>query len=62
MSDVPRITYIPHPNTTADRESEILATVYAFILECQAKRKADEVAKARAHLHKEGRPPCKGDD
>jgi len=62
MSDTPRITYGPNPNTTADREAEILATIYAFILECQAKRKADEDTEARVLLHRDGRSPCGVDD
>ena len=62
MSRTTRVNYVPHPNTTGERESEVLAIVYAFILECQAQRKAHEDVEAKANSHKEGRPPCKGDD
>ena len=62
MSDTPQIRYVPQLNTTADRESEVLATVYAFILECRAKRQADEDAKASVHSRKEGRPSCSVED
>jgi len=63
MSHTTRVTYVSRPNTTGQREPEVLATVYAFILECQAKSKALEGAGAEANSHNtEGRPPCEGDD
>jgi hypothetical protein len=42
MSDVPRINYVAHSNTSAESELQTLAAVYAFILECHAKRNADK--------------------
>lgn len=36
----PRITYIPHPDTTHDQKLDVLAAVYRFVLECHAEKKA----------------------
>jgi hypothetical protein len=67
MSDVPRINYVAPSSTTAESELKTLAAVYAFILECHAKRKADEGCdedvETKVRLHKERRrSPCDIDD
>ena len=67
MSDVPHINYVAHPGTTAESELQTLAAVYAFLLECHAKRKAtegsgDEDEETNVRLHNERRPPCEVDD
>jgi hypothetical protein len=41
MSDA-RIVYIPRPDANPDIEVATLAAVYAFILDCHAKKKAAE--------------------
>jgi hypothetical protein len=38
----PRITYSSRPNATAQGELDTLPTVYKFILDCHAKKKAAE--------------------
>jgi hypothetical protein len=40
----PRITYTPRPDATAQGELDTLPTVYKFILDCHAKKKAAETA------------------
>jgi hypothetical protein len=67
MSNVPRINYVAPSSTTAESELQTLAAVYAFILECHAKRKADEGSddedvETKVRLHKERRSPCDMDD
>ena len=67
MSDVPRINYVAHSGTSAESELQTLVAVYAFILECHAKRKADEGSddedvETKVRLHKERRSPCNVDD
>jgi len=67
MSDVPRINYVAHSSTSAESELQTLAAVYAFILECHAKRKADEGCddenvETKVRLHKERRSPREIDD
>jgi hypothetical protein len=42
--DSPRMTYTPHPDTPPEAELDALATVYKFILDCHAKKKAAEPA------------------
>jgi len=51
MSRTTHVNYVSHPDATGKRESEVLATVYAFILECQAKSKALEGAGDQANSH-----------
>ena len=36
----PRITYIQRPDATPEAESNVLANVYRFILDCHAKQEA----------------------
>jgi hypothetical protein len=67
MSDVPRVTYVAHPDTAAESELQTLAAVYAFILERQTERKtgessSDEDAETKLRLHEERRPPCEVDN
>ena len=57
-----RIAYNPLPDVTPEIEVRTLAAGYAFILECHAKRKAEEDAETRVHLHRDGRSPCEVDD
>jgi hypothetical protein len=62
-----RITYTSLPDVTPESELQTLAAVYAFILECHAKRKADEGSddedvETEVRLHKERRSPCDIDD
>jgi hypothetical protein len=57
----------PLSDTTPESEVRTLAGVYAFILECHAKRKAaedcgDENGDMGHRLRKEGRPPCNVED
>ena len=44
MSDAPHIIYTERADTTAETELNVLATVYRFILDCHAKKKAAEPA------------------
>jgi hypothetical protein len=44
MSDAPHIIYTQRADTTAETELNALATVYRFILDCHAKKKAAEPA------------------
>jgi hypothetical protein len=67
MSDAPRVNYVAHSGTTAESELQTLAAVYAFILECHAKRKVadgrdDEDVETKVRLHKDRRSPCEVDD
>ncbi len=67
MSDVPRINYVAHPGTIAESDLQTLAAVYAFILKCHAKRKADEGsadedAETTPCLYRERRSSCEVDD
>ena len=39
MVDSPSITYARHPDATPEGETTALANVYAFILDCHAKKK-----------------------
>jgi hypothetical protein len=61
------IAYNPLPDATSESEVQTLAAVYAFILECHAKRKAtegsgDDDGETEFRLHKEGRSPCDVDE
>jgi hypothetical protein len=38
----PRIIYTPHSNVTQENERDVLASVYAFILQCHEEKKAAE--------------------
>ncbi len=62
-----QITCNPLPDVTPESEVRTLAAVYAFILECHAKRKAtqgsgDDDGEAAFRFHEEGRSRCKDDD
>jgi hypothetical protein len=37
-----RITYVPYPGVTAEKEVDALATVLRFVLDCHRSRKAAE--------------------
>jgi hypothetical protein len=39
-----RITYKPQPDATPESELAVLAAIYAFILDCHAKKKAAEAS------------------
>jgi hypothetical protein len=39
-----RIGYVPHPDSSPESEAEVLANVYAFILEAYESRKAAEAS------------------
>ena len=39
MSDAPRLTYRTHPDATPEAELNATASVYRFILDCQARKK-----------------------
>jgi hypothetical protein len=61
-----RINYAPLPDATPESELDALVAVYAFVLECHAKRKADEGSdediETKVRLHKQRRSPCDIDD
>ena len=40
VSNGPRIIYVPLPDTTPEKELDVLAVVYKFILDCHAKKNA----------------------
>jgi hypothetical protein len=42
MSDAPHIIHTERADTMAETELNVLATVYRFILDCYAKKKAAE--------------------
>jgi len=52
MSESSHIIYRPHPGTTSEQELEALATVYRFVLCCQAE-KQDVDRDAKLHKRKE---------
>jgi hypothetical protein len=66
LTNSTRITYTSLPDVTLESELQTLAAVYAFILECHARRKATEGSDGRKEselrLHKERRSPCEVDD
>jgi hypothetical protein len=37
---LPRIVYTPHPDVTSETETEILASVYRYVLQCHERREA----------------------
>jgi hypothetical protein len=42
--DSPHIAYVSHPDSSPESEAEVLANVYAFILEAYENRKAAEAS------------------
>jgi hypothetical protein len=66
LTNSSRITYTSLPDVTPESELQTLAAVYAFILECHARRKATEGSdgegETELRLHKERGSPCDVDD
>jgi hypothetical protein len=55
MGSAPRITYTPRLDTTPEREVAALASVYQFILDAAAKKKAVGVTGTDDDMREESR-------
>jgi hypothetical protein len=53
--DSPRITYTPRPDATPEAELNVLANVYAYLIECHHSKQAAKPAQLRTGEAKSSR-------